>query len=136
MCVLPKSIFRPPRCGKIIRYPLCTPMEVVDVSVYTLGIWLVKPGHEDDFVKAWKEMADQTHKDYPGGRGLLMRDRDVPNRFISTGPWASLEQVEQWRASAAFTEGLASIRDIIEHFEPHTLDEAAKSAEPAPVTRG
>ena len=52
----------------------------------------------------------------------LMRDRDVPNRFISTGPWASLEEVEQWRASAAFTEGLASIRDIIEHFEPHTLD--------------
>ena len=95
------------------------------MSVYTLGIWLVKPGHEDDFVKAWKHMADQTHKDYPGGRGLLMRDRDVPNRFISTGPWASLEQIEHWRASAAFTEGLASVRDIIEHFEPHTLDEAA-----------
>ena len=100
-------------------------MEVVDVSVYTMGIWLVKPGREDDFVKAWKDMADKTHTDYPGGRGLLMRDRDVPNRFISTGPWASLEQVDQWRSSATFTEGLASIRDIIEHFEPHTLDEAA-----------
>lgn len=100
-------------------------MEVVGVSVYTLGIWLVKPGHEEDFVKAWKDMAHRTNEDYPGGRALLMRDRDVPNRFISTGPWESPEQVEQWRASAAFTDGLASVRDIIEHFEPHTLDEAA-----------
>jgi heme-degrading monooxygenase HmoA len=100
-------------------------MEVVDVYVYTLGIWLVKPGHEDAFVKAWKDMADQTHRDFPGGRGVLMRDRDVPNRFISTGPWKSLEQIEQWRSSATFTQGLASIRDLVEHFEPHTLDEAA-----------
>ena len=29
------------------------------MSVYTLGIWLVKPGHEEDFVKAWKDMATE-----------------------------------------------------------------------------
>ncbi|MEN8583557.1 antibiotic biosynthesis monooxygenase [Arthrobacter sp. KBS0703] len=95
------------------------------MSVYTLGIWLIKPGHEDDFVKAWQDMAARTQTDFPEAKGVLMHDRDVPNRFISTGPWESVDQIERWRASAAFTEGLQSIREIVEHFEPHTLDEAA-----------
>jgi heme-degrading monooxygenase HmoA len=95
------------------------------VSVYTLGIWLIKPGHEDDFVKTWQDIAVRTQKDFPEARAVLMRDRDVPNRFISTGPWESLDQIERWRASATFTEGIQSIREIVEHYQPHTLDEAA-----------
>lgn len=94
------------------------------MSVYTLGIWLIKPGRENDFEQAWRELADKTKKDFPGTTGVLMRDRDVPNRFISTGPWESLEQIEQWRASAVYTDGYAAMRDMLEHFEPHTLDEA------------
>ncbi|MFD1211687.1 antibiotic biosynthesis monooxygenase family protein [Arthrobacter sp. GCM10027362] len=94
------------------------------MSVYSLGIWLVKPGHEDDFVKAWQELARRTEEAFPGRKAVLMHDRDVHNRFISTGPWESVEQIEQWRASQAFTETLAPIKDMIERFEPHTLDEA------------
>jgi quinol monooxygenase YgiN len=85
-------------------------MEVADVSVYTLGIWLVHPGREEDF---------------PNGKAVLMHDRDVKNRFISTGPWESLEQVEQWRASDVFTQSVEAMKDLLEHFEARTLDEAA-----------
>lgn len=95
------------------------------MSVYTLAIWLVKAGRENDFVQAWRDMARRTQEDYPGTTAVLMHDRDVPNRFISTGPWDSLEQIEQWRASAAFTQGLDAMHEMVEHFEPHTLDEAA-----------
>lgn len=93
------------------------------MSVYTLGIWLVKPGREDDFVRVWQEMARRTEEAFPGRKAVLLRDRDVRNRFISTGPWDSPEQVEQWRSSPAFTEGPAALHDIVERFEPHTLDE-------------
>lgn len=95
------------------------------MSVYTLGIWLVKPGRENDFVQAWRDLARKTQEDFPDAKAVLMHDRDVPNRFISTGPWESLEQIEVWRASATFTQGYETMREMLEHFEPHTLDEAA-----------
>lgn len=95
------------------------------MSVDTLGIWLVKPGHEDDFVQAWRDMAARTRKDFPDGKAVLMHDRDVPNRFISTEHWDSVDQIERWRASTAYTEGVQSNRDIVQRFEPHTLDETA-----------
>jgi quinol monooxygenase YgiN len=100
-------------------------MEAVDVSVYTLGIWLVKPGRENDFVQAWRDLARRTKEEFPAAKAVLMHDRDVPNRFISTGPWESLEQIEQWRASAAYEQSLKALNELLEHYEPHTLDEAA-----------
>ncbi|MBT2595028.1 putative quinol monooxygenase [Arthrobacter sp. ISL-72] len=95
------------------------------MSVYTLGIWLVKPGRENDFLQAWRELARKTQEEFPEAKAVLMHDRDVPNRFISTGPWESPEQVERWRASGAFTQAYEGMREMLEHFEPHTLDEAA-----------
>ena len=95
------------------------------MAVYTLGIWTVRPGHEDEFVQAWQEFAAATATDHPGARATLLQDRDVPNRFISSGPWESLEQIAAWRASATFADGLARIRGSLEGFEAHTLDEAA-----------
>jgi quinol monooxygenase YgiN len=106
-------------------YPPSANKEAVDVSVYTVGIWLVHPGRENDFVQAWRDLARRTQEDFPHARAVLMHDQDVPNRFISTGPWESIEQIGQWRASATFRQGLESMKDMVEHFEPHTLDEAA-----------
>jgi quinol monooxygenase YgiN len=100
-------------------------MEAADVSVYTLGIWLVHPGRENDFVQAWRDLARKTKDDFPHARAVLMHDHDVPNRFISTGPWESIEQIDQWRASSTYTQGIAEMKELLEHFEPHTLDEAA-----------
>lgn len=95
------------------------------MSVYTLGIWLVHPGRENDFVQAWRDLARKTQEDFPRTQAVLMHDRDVRNRFISTGPWESLEQVEQWRASETYRHGVEVMKEMLEHFEPHTLDEAA-----------
>lgn len=95
------------------------------MSVYTLGIWLVHPGRENDFVQAWRDLARKTQEDFPHANAVLMHDRDVPNRFISTGPWESIEQIEQWRTSMMYKQALESMHGLLEHFEPHTLDEAA-----------
>ncbi|MDI3210866.1 antibiotic biosynthesis monooxygenase [Arthrobacter sp. AL12] len=100
-------------------------MEAIDVSVYTLGIWLVHPGRENDFVQAWRDLARKTQEDFPHAKAVLMHDHAVRNRFVSTGPWESLEQAEQWRASEVFKQSMAGMREMLEHFEARTLDEAA-----------
>lgn len=92
------------------------------MSVYTVGLWRVKPGQEESFVAAWSDMAARTADDFPGAQAVLLRDRDTPGLFLSSGPWKSLEEIETWRGSATFQEGVATIRQCLESFEPHTMD--------------
>jgi heme-degrading monooxygenase HmoA len=92
------------------------------MAIYTVGRWTVTPGQEDQFVEAWREMATRSAQEFPGASVVLLRDRDQPNVFLSCGPWESLEQVEAWRASATFQQGIARIRPFLDAFEPRTMD--------------
>jgi heme-degrading monooxygenase HmoA len=95
------------------------------MSIYTLGIRTVRPGTEDEFVEAWTDMAARTAAEFPAPAATLLRDRAQPNRFISFGPWSSMEDIERWRGSGTFQNGVARIRTLLEDFQPHTLDEVA-----------
>lgn len=92
------------------------------MTVHTLGIWRVEPGHEEAFVEAWRGLADHTKADFPDASATLLRDRDDSRLFVSSGPWESVDRVAEWRASAAFVQGLAAIRPHLASFEPHTMD--------------
>lgn len=92
------------------------------MAVYTLGLWTVHEGREDDFVKAWTEMAERTKEEFPNASGTLLRDHNQPGLFISFGPWSSEDEVSAWRASAPFVEGVAATRATLMSFEPHTMD--------------
>lgn len=93
------------------------------MTIYTLGIWTVKPGHEDEFIDAWRDLATRTAAEFPAPTATLLRDRDQPNLFISYGPWTSPQDIENWRSSATFRHGVARIRDVLDGFEPHTMDQ-------------
>jgi heme-degrading monooxygenase HmoA len=88
-------------------------------------MWTVKPGREHEFIGAWQALAAATAADFPGASALLLQDRDAPSRFISTGPWESLDQIEAWRDSDTFRDGVSKIREVVDGFEPHTMDLAA-----------
>jgi heme-degrading monooxygenase HmoA len=96
------------------------------MPIFTIGIWMVKIGREDDFIHAWQEMADRTKEDFPEETATLLRDREQINRFISFGPWESLDQIERWRAYETFQRGVGTIREMLEGFTPYTLDVAAQ----------
>lgn len=91
-------------------------------DVYTLAIWTVKPGREDDFTALWTRLGERTLEDFSEARGTLLRDRERPNRFVSFGPWRSVEQVEAWRASPAFRETVRELQEVLDDFQPGTFD--------------
>lgn len=95
------------------------------MAVFTLGVWTTKEGRADDFVRAWNDLATRTKADFPAATATLLRDREQPNRFVSFGPWESLDQIEQWRNSDTFRSGVGRIRELIENFAPSTLDVAS-----------
>ena len=97
-------------------------------EVYTSGDWLVKEGREEEFVRAWQELADWTAGSVPGsGRAHLLRDRDESRRFLSFGPWESLEAIASWRSSEGFSQRIGRIRELVEDMHPRTLDVAAET---------
>lgn len=90
---------------------------------YTMGIWSVQEGREDEFVAAWSEFADWSAEQAPGaGWVRLLRDRANPQRFITVGPWDSLEAIEAWRALPGWGERVGRIRELLSGFEAVTLD--------------
>ncbi len=94
---------------------------------YTLGNWVAKPGREEEFVAAWQELADWTRGEF-GERSSakLLRDMADPRRFVSFGPWDSLEAIDAWRALPGFKESVSRIREFLESFEPVTLEVVAE----------
>lgn len=97
-------------------------------EIYTVGIWTVKAGREKEFVAAWRALGEATIAEFPAAHGRLLRDVDNPGRFVSFGPWESLETVDAWRASAPFQEGVARIRALLDAFEPGTYELSAEVA--------
>jgi hypothetical protein len=41
---------------------------------------------------------------------------------VSSGPWASAEEVQRWRESAAFREGVVALGAVLDDFRPGTFD--------------
>lgn len=90
---------------------------------YTIGVWSVKPGRAGDFVAAWTAFAEWTAANVHGaGRGTLLRDTGDDHRFVSVGPWESIEAIEQWRSHPGWSEHVAAIRELLTSFEPSTLE--------------
>jgi heme-degrading monooxygenase HmoA len=101
---------------------------VIVTELYTSGEWLAKEGREEDFVAAWRDLADWTAAKVPGaGPAHLLRDRDEPRWFLSFGPWVSLEAIASWRDSEGFSRRMGRIRALVEDLRPRTLDVVAEA---------
>ncbi len=97
------------------------------MAVCTSGDQHVKPGREQEFVDAWREMAEWSTSQYgPNGWGKLLRDKEDPARFRSVGAWPDERAVEEWRASEGFKERLAKIRGLLEEVGIRTFELATE----------
>ena len=87
-------------------------------ETYTNGIWMVKPGEEDEFIAAWREFASWGHT-WPGcGTLRLTRDHYEPRRFMSFGPWESFDAQQAWKDSPEFKARIARVQQHTEEFTP------------------
>jgi heme-degrading monooxygenase HmoA len=87
---------------------------------------MVKPGLGDEFVRRWTDFADWSAAEGLTAAAKLLRDLDEPNRFISFGPWETLEAIRRWRTLPGFQEHVARLGEVLEQFEPHTLELVAE----------
>ncbi len=98
-------------------------------ELFTVGIWMVKPGNEAIFISAWERFARWTSENQPGALlGTLLQDAENPQRFISYGPWRDVENIKIWRNTAEFKAFAAKAKELCESFQPSMMKAVAFSS--------
>lgn len=92
---------------------------------YTLSVWHVRPGREDEFVERWRDWHEWTVAQGLTAPGTLLRDLDHGSRFVSFGPWETLDDVARWRSAEGYHDRVKRLQEVVESFEPATLEEVA-----------
>jgi heme-degrading monooxygenase HmoA len=85
---------------------------------YTCGIWTVREGSEEEFVKRWTELVSSAGAG-PGAESfILIQGRQDPRRFVSFGAWDEWASADGWRQTEAFSERMRACRELCEDFQP------------------
>jgi quinol monooxygenase YgiN len=92
-------------------------------DVWTHGTWTVKPGREDEFIAALRALTQEVSAELGAEPPTFLRDREQPNVFMTFSPWESDAEIERFRAF--LFPRLGPLRELLESFEPNTLDPVA-----------
>lgn len=92
------------------------------MTVYTVTVWRVRAGREDDFLAAWDALAQWSIERDLEGHPTLTRDRADASRFVGVTPWPSPAHAARWRDDAGVAARLARLEDAAEMIDDLTLD--------------
>jgi len=95
--------------------------------ICTTGVWVVREGREEEFVRRWEESASNLSREFPDVTFRLLRDHDNARRFVSLGEgWRNLEQVEAARSLPGYQDAMASIWRLLDDGDISTLELAVE----------
>jgi Antibiotic biosynthesis monooxygenase len=86
---------------------------------WTFGVWRVKPGREEEFVAAWRELVPLGTQ-FGGEKPTLLSSREG-SVFYSFGSWPDEQATERFRAQ--LRPRIGAMNELLEGFEASTLDE-------------
>jgi hypothetical protein len=93
-------------------------------QLYRSGIWTVKPGKVEEFIKAWQmsvEWLVENHPDGWGGEALLLQDIGSSFKFISFA-WSTMPEVtEELLSRTDFQSFMVNLQELCEEIQPHRM---------------
>lgn len=93
-------------------------------QMYRLGIWSVRPGKIEEFIKAWQTSVEwlvENHPDGWRGEASLLQDLGSSSKFISFS-WSTMpEKKEELPAGAEFQSFMAGILEFCEDVQLYRL---------------
>jgi hypothetical protein len=98
-------------------------------TIYTLGVWRVKPEREAEFINAWKDLGEIFSQlpFPPDGKGSLIQSLTEPTLFYSFGPWPSLEAVQVMRENPQAQAGIKRLRELCSEAVPGSFQLVAQA---------
>ena len=105
----------------------CT-MKTDDYTIYTHGIWEVKPGMQQEFLDEWTSFAIWSNAEFSGSApAYILADRNDSLRFVSFSAWSDDAEIQKWRETERFQEFVGRVQELCSGFQPYTLDLASTS---------
>jgi heme-degrading monooxygenase HmoA len=89
-------------------------------ETYTSGVWIVKDGEEEDFVREWTDLVGWASGFDGSGTFRLVRDLERPGAYMSFAPWDSFSAQQAWKEHPEFRERIMRVRRHCEDFQPAT----------------
>lgn len=88
-------------------------------QAYTLAMYRVRPGSENDFIQSWNALAETFRSlDNPPLWGTLIRHASDRRLFYSFGPWQDAGDVRMMRENPDAGRAFARIRELCEEMTP------------------
>jgi quinol monooxygenase YgiN len=89
-------------------------------TIYTLGVWRVKPEAESEFIAAWKALGEIFSQlpAPPIGKGTLIQSLTEPSLFYSFGPWSSAQAVQAMRQNPQAQTVIDRLRELCTEATP------------------
>jgi heme-degrading monooxygenase HmoA len=101
--------------------------EIMKHDYYTLSVWQVKPGMEDEFRAAWRDLAKAfSELSDPPISITLLQNTDDPHLFYSFSPWASMDAVHAMRRNSDARKEIRRVTGLCTEFRMdnfHARDE-------------
>jgi hypothetical protein len=96
-------------------------------DVYTLGVWRVKPGNQEKFILAWKELGAYFGSlQNPPGPGTLVQSIQDDTLFYSFGPWRDIEDIKAMRADPNTPGQITKLAALCDEATPGTYKVVAR----------
>ena len=95
----------------------------------TTGTWIVEESKAAAFIDAWADFAAWASSVPGAGTLRLSRDGADPRRYVSFGPWESLEAVHAWKAMPEQRERMAKVLQHVDDFHPSELELVASATD-------
>lgn len=88
-------------------------------EVYTLGVWRVREGRQDEFIAAWQALGRYFNSlPHPPGQGTLIQSLEDPRQFYSFGPWRRLEDIEDMRGRPETATEIGKLMELCDEARP------------------
>ncbi len=90
--------------------------------IYAAGIWSVKQGKEEEFLKIWTDLANWTKANEMCSISVvLLQDLEQKNLFMSFGPWNTSACVQAWQQQPEFKAALAKLKELCDEIKLSTM---------------
>ena len=101
---------------------------IMKQPIYTLGVWHVQEGRQQEFIDAWKELGTIfASLPDPPGKGILIQSTSKSTLFYSFGPWNSMKAVDAMRNDRHTQKGIQKLIDLCTEATPGSFKVVAES---------
>jgi quinol monooxygenase YgiN len=90
--------------------------------IWTQGIYKVKPGCADEFVRGWRELARHAVEEFGVAPPTILCDREDPSLYVTFGVWDSLDTLQRFRSSPLVAERALALDNLLDSAETRLLD--------------